>query len=98
MATQRMSYQQWREKLGQVVPLALVPELLRVDAAEVRAAIRRCDLAVHTFRADDGRVFRLVRLRDLQHVGRNRLLTMQGMVRALRTMTDDRGDTPRQAA
>ena len=67
------------------MPLALVPKLLGIPAEKVTQAIRRRVLPVHTFRAENGRVFRMVRLRDFQVYGKNPL-TLEGMARAVAAM------------
>jgi hypothetical protein len=82
MSVQRLSYRKWRQPLGEVMPIAFVPQVMNVSRDEVAGAVARGELPVFTFRGDDGRVFRMVRISDVQRFNRNPL-TMTGMVRAL---------------
>ncbi|MAE65445.1 MAG: hypothetical protein CMJ18_14335 [Phycisphaeraceae bacterium] len=70
MATRKLTLKQWCAALGAVVPLDLVPMLLGVSAGEIGRSVRRGALRVFTFRADNGRVFRMVRRVDLDRYRR----------------------------
>ena len=85
MTTRSTTFKKWYAELGEAVPVGLVPELLNIPWQQVAGAIRRGELPVYTFRADNGRVFRMVRLLDLQLYRKNPL-TVQGMARALAAM------------
>lgn len=97
MSTHRTTYKQWYANLGETVLLTLVPELLGIPAEKVTQAIRRRELSVHTFRAENDRVFRMVRLRDLQVYGKNPL-TLEGMARAVAAMLHESRPPERPAA
>ena len=73
MAIQRMSFKRWHAQTGQPVPLDLVPQLLQVSPAKVRRAVAAGELRVLTFRADNGKVYRMVPRADLHLYGKNPL-------------------------
>ena len=89
----RMSMKQWKQSLGESLPLERVPDALEMPSMQVLKAVNDGRLKLHTFRAVDGRVFRMVRTRDLSAY-RERLdqpkpqVTMDGMKRAFRAMTE----------
>ena len=97
MATHRTTYKQWYAKLGDAVPVGLVPELLKIPQEQVIRAIHDGELTVHTFRSDNGRVYRMVRLRDIQIYGKNPL-TLQGMTRAVASMMHSSRQQPTRHA
>lgn len=68
------SYRRWVERLGDSVPLRWAPAAIGSTPAEIGEAIRERRLYVHVFRAQDGRVFRRVRLADLRRMNENPLL------------------------
>lgn len=89
----RMSMKQWKMNLGPAVPLEQVPAELEVPSIQVLKAVNDGRLRTHAFRAIDGRVFRMVRTRDLEAY-QQRLsdpappITMDGMKRAFAEMVD----------
>ncbi|MEM9415112.1 MAG: hypothetical protein AAGA29_06475 [Planctomycetota bacterium] len=89
MAT--MTMRQWKRMLGDHVALEQVPRELGLPSMQVIRAVNQGDLRMHTFRASDGRVFRAVRVSDLQAY-RERLaqpkptVTLEGMKRAFNEM------------
>ena len=61
---------------------------------DVARSVSRGDLDVFTFRGDDARLYRMVRLADVERVSRNPL-TLKGMARALdRMLRQQQKDTP----
>lgn len=89
----QMSMKQWKQALGQALPLEQVPTTLDMPSMQVLKAVNDGQLRLHTFRATDGRVFRMVRTRDLEAY-QQRLneprpqITMEGMKRAFREMAE----------
>ncbi len=77
MAKQRMRFRDWYQKLGEPVPLGLVPQLLDIPRDEVKRAVKDGQLRVFTFRAETGRVYRMVPRIDLKYYGRNPLTQLQ---------------------
>lgn len=63
---------QWFRRLGDPVPVDMIAPLLKIDPAEVSAAIRAGQLTVHTFKAATGRVFRVVRFEDVDQFRKRR--------------------------
>jgi len=82
MTTRRTSYHNWRQPLGEVMPVAFVHRVADIPKHDVARAVAREQLPVFTFRGDDGRVYRMVRLVDVQRLTTNPL-TLKGMARAL---------------
>ena len=75
MPATRTSFKQWYARCDRPVPLKLVGSFLSLEADQVRRAIRRSDLHVLTFRAEDGRVLRFVPFAEVATFGRNPLMT-----------------------
>jgi hypothetical protein len=98
MATQRMTLGQWQEKLGDAMSIYMVPEALNLEPHEVGRLVQKGHLPLHTFRADDDRVYRMVRKRDVKIVKVTlRPTAVQYMARALHTiMQQDPGKPPRR--
>ncbi|MEM6553302.1 MAG: hypothetical protein AAF750_14390 [Planctomycetota bacterium] len=92
MASQRMTYGQWRASLGDAVELERVPKLLGMPPMLVASAVKAGRLRVSTFRAGDGRAFRMVRRSDVlafrDGVQAKPLITMEGLRRAFQTMAE----------
>lgn len=82
-----MTMGQWIESLGDAVPLEDCPRVLKMSPITVRHAVQQGELRVSTFRAVDGRVFRMVRRSDLvlykKHQHTRPALSLEGMGRAL---------------
>jgi len=87
MQGNKQSYRQWMQLIAPAVPLDLVPQISGRSRAEVMQDIQSQRMPVQTFRAQDGRVFRMVRLKDLvtQEYGK---ITLKGMARAMESLMD----------
>ena len=59
------------------VPVDLVGRILKVDRDEVIRAVRSGKLRVCTFRADNGKVYRMVPWVDIERFGKNPLTQKQ---------------------
>ncbi len=88
----QMSLGQWRKRLGDAVALDDAPKQLGIPSMQVLRAVNTGKVPLHTFRAADGRVFRMVRTRDLERYTaqptQQPVITMQGMKAAFREMTE----------
>ena len=62
----RMTMGQWRQRLGDAVALEHAPKQSGLTSMQVLRAVKTGKVPLHTFRAADGRVFRMVKTRDLQ--------------------------------
>lgn len=62
----KMTMGQWRSKLGDAVALEQAPKQFGLTSMQVLRAVKTGKVPLHTFRASDGRVFRMVKTRDLQ--------------------------------
>ncbi|MCC5829544.1 MAG: hypothetical protein JJU36_08855 [Phycisphaeraceae bacterium] len=95
MPKQQVTFKQWYARLGESVPLDTAPRILGRSVEEIEHAVRTGALPVHRFEAADGRIFRLVRVRDLFALGQNPL-TIRGLARALQIMVgrDEVGQPP----
>lgn len=62
----RMTMGQWRNKLGDAVALEQAPKHSGLTSMQVLRAVKTGKVTLHTFRAADGRVFRMVKTRDLE--------------------------------
>ena len=62
----QMTMGQWRSKLGDAVALEQAPKQTGLTSMQVLRAVKTGKVPLHTFRAADGRVFRMVKTRDLQ--------------------------------
>lgn len=62
----KMSLYAWFKKLGDPVPVEMVPKLTQSEPGRVARAIQKGDLKVHTFRATTGKVFKVVTMRDVK--------------------------------
>ena len=99
----QMTMGQWRRKLGDAIALEQAPDHSGMSSIQVLRAVKTGKVPLHTFRASDGRVFRMVKTRDLQAFQEQNpeiasssspapqnlqpQITMQGMKAALREMT-----------
>ena len=91
VATQRMTFKQWQEKLGKSMSIQVVPDALNLQPHEVGRLIKQGHLPLHTFRADDGRVYRMVRSRDVRMLAMVlRPPAIRDMARALHTLMNDK--------
>ena len=90
----RMSMKQWRQKLGDAVALEDAPRQAGMPSMQVLRAVNSGKVPLHTFRAADGRVFRMVRTRDLEHykaqpsTAQQPAITMDGMKAAFKQMAE----------
>ena len=62
----RMTMGQWRQRLGDAVALEQAPKQFGLTSMQMLRAVKTGKVPLHTFRAADGRVFRMVKTRDLQ--------------------------------
>jgi len=62
----QMTMGQWRRRLGDAVELEQAPRHSGMSSMQVLRAVKTGKVPLHTFRAADGRVFRMVKTRDLQ--------------------------------
>ena len=95
----QMTMGQWRSRLGDAVALEQAPKQTGLTSMQVLRAVKTGKVPLHTFRAADGRVFRMIKTRDLQayqaqggdaHLPTPTLkpkITIDGMKAALREMT-----------
>jgi len=94
----KMTLRQWSTWLGDAVHLAEAPRAAVLPTLEIARAIRRGALRVREFRAEDGRVFRMIRRAELDAYAASRpRLTLEGMQRAFASLAED-DDAPRRAA
>jgi hypothetical protein len=90
----RMTMGQWRERLGDAVSLDEAPRQMGMASMQVVRAVNSGKVPLHTFRAADGRVFRMVRTRDLEAyksqpaATTKPAITMEGMKAAFKTMAE----------
>lgn len=68
---------QWFRRLGDPVPVDMIGPLLKIEPAEVSAAIRTGQLPVHTFKAATGRIFRVVRFEDVDQFRKRRNMQLR---------------------
>jgi hypothetical protein len=62
----RMTMGQWRSRLGDAVELEHAPRTFGLTSMQVLRAVKTGKVPLHTFKASDGRVFRMIKTRDLQ--------------------------------
>ncbi|MBX2850149.1 MAG: hypothetical protein KTR15_00220 [Phycisphaeraceae bacterium] len=62
----RMTMGQWRQRLGDAVSLEQAPKQFGLTSMQMLRAVKTGKVPLHTFRAADGRTFRMVKTRDLQ--------------------------------
>lgn len=62
----RMTMGQWRSKLGDAISLEQAPKQFGLTSMQMLRAVKTGKVPLHTFRASDGRVFRMVKARDVQ--------------------------------
>ncbi len=89
----RMTLGEWRKRLGDAVALEEAPRQLGMPSMQVIQAVNRGKVPLHTFRAADGRVFRMVRTRDLEKYKPQgdappATITMEGMKAAFKEMAE----------
>lgn len=89
----QMTMGQWRQRLGEAVALEEAPKKLGMPSMQVVRAVNSGKVPLHTFRAADGRVFRMVRTRDLEHyktkpAAEQPTITMDGMKAAFKQMAE----------
>lgn len=84
---------QWREKLGDAVALEDAPHKLGMPSMTLLKAVKTGKVPLHTFRAADGRVFRMVKTRDVQQYqakppADQPAITIEGMKAAFKEMAE----------
>ena len=62
----QMTMGQWRRRLGDAISLEQAPTQTGLTSMQVLRAVKSGKVPLHTFKASDGRVFRMVKTRDLQ--------------------------------
>ena len=89
----QMTMGQWRKQLGEAVAFERAPHQLGLPAMQLLRAVKTGKVPLHTFRAADGRVFRMVKTRDVQQYQSKTAaepvqpaITMDGMKAAFREM------------
>lgn len=95
----QMTMRQWRRRLGEVIALEQAPTQSGLTSMQVLRAVKSGKVPLHTFKASDGRVFRMVKTRDLQayqsqapapvpkpQAALEPAITMEGMKAAFREM------------
>jgi hypothetical protein len=85
MAAEKLNFKHWYHQADEPVPLHFVPELLNISRTQVARAVKDGKLRVLTFRADNGKVYRMVPRLDLKLYGKNPL-TQQGLSHAMRRL------------
>lgn len=94
-----MTMGQWRRRLGEAIALEQAPTQSGLSSMQVLRAVKTGKVPLHTFKAADGRIFRMVKTRDLQayleqapepaaepSATPQPTITMDGMKAALREM------------
>ncbi len=97
----QMTMGQWRSRLGDAVAFEQAPKQFGLTSMQVLRAVKTGKVPLHTFRASDGRVFRMVKTRDVQQYQARiadsvpeiaptpqRQITMEGMKAAFREMAE----------
>lgn len=88
----KMTLGQWRQQLGDAVALELAPRTIGMPSMQVLRGINTGKIPLHTFRAADGRVIRMVKTRDLQAyrqaAAAQPTITVQGMQAAFKQMAE----------
>ncbi|MCE9589182.1 MAG: hypothetical protein K8S99_01515 [Planctomycetes bacterium] len=90
MQTRSMTFRQWYASLREPVHADFVPEILEISREEFLRAVRDGRLPIRTFRAGDGRVFRLIESPYIRLYNRNPLLTHEQMLRGFARLMDQR--------
>lgn len=62
----KLSLHAWFKKLGDPVPLEMVPKITKTEPSRVSRAIKKGDMKVHKFTATTGRVFKVVTMRQVK--------------------------------
>ena len=86
-----MTMKQWKTALGRHIPLEQVPDSLGMPQMQVLQAVNSGKLRMHTFKSGDGRVFRMVRTRDIEaykQLAARPKITLAGMKRAFEEMIE----------
>lgn len=87
----KMTLGQWRQKLGEAVSLEDAPKQTGMPSMQLLRAVNTGKVPLHTFRAADGRVFRMVKTRDIEAY-RSRVpqpvITLDGMKAAFKEMAE----------
>lgn len=100
----RMTMGQWRSRLGDAIALEQAPKQFGLTSMQMLRAVKTGKVPLHTFRASDGRVFRMVKARDVQQYQTQQTaapaadvpaeaapqpqITMEGMKAAFREMAE----------
>lgn len=88
----KMTMGQWRQQLGDAVALEEAPKKTGMPSMQLLRALKTGRVKLHTFRASDGRVFRMVRTRDIERykaqATQKPVITMEGMKAAFKEMAE----------
>lgn len=89
----RMTLGQWRQQLGDAVHLEEAPRKLGLPSMQLLRGVNTGKVPLHTFRAADGRIFRMVKTRDVQayrnsDAAAKPVITMEGMKAAFKEMAE----------
>lgn len=90
MKLQKMTFRQWHATLRDPVHAEFVPEMLGISRDEFLRAAREGRLPIRTFRAGDGRVFRMVEMPYIRLYGKNPLLTREQVLRGFARLINQR--------
>jgi len=89
----KISMGQWRAKLGEAVTLEEAPTKTGMPSMQILKAVRTGRVPLHTFRAADGRVFRMIRTRDIEayraQLAAQPVITIEGMKAAFKEMAEN---------
>ena len=62
----KMSLHAWYKKLGDPVPVEMLPKLTKTEPGRIARAIQKGDMKIHTFKATTGKVFKVVTMREVK--------------------------------
>lgn len=86
----RITFQQWRAKLGPTMALRMVPDVLGMSADQVRRLVERRILEVHAFTALNGKIVRVVKIKDVDRIRQPKpQITIEGMRYAIDRMVSE---------
>lgn len=88
----KMTLGQWRQTLGDAVALEEAPARLNVPAMQLLRGVNTGKVPLYTFRAADGRVFRMVKASDVKQyqasAAAKPVITIDGMKAAFKQMAE----------
>lgn len=88
----KMTLGQWKATLGDAIQLELAPGKCGIHPMQLVKGINAGKVKLHTFRGSDGRVFRMVKIKDViayrDSAGAKPVITMEGMKAAFKEMAE----------